>query len=69
MDRNIKNTKENSVKKYSKKEICKFTKERKKVALKGIVRKAREAIQGKSPTKGIKEDYTGRKINKVKENI
>jgi hypothetical protein len=39
------------------------------VALKGNVRKAREAIQGKSPTKGIKEDYTGSKINKVKENI
>jgi hypothetical protein len=40
------------------------------VALKGNVRKAREkSIQGKSPTKGIKEDYTGRKINKVKENI
>jgi hypothetical protein len=39
------------------------------VALKGNIRKAREAIQGKSPTKRIKEDYTGRKINKVKENI
>jgi hypothetical protein len=29
----------------------------------------KRSIQGKSPTKGIKEDYTGMKINKVKENI